>query len=409
MAESGTASAAGLVETYREVLSTPVDRRLALVSLLSKVPFGMFPVSTVLLVSPQYSYGAAGGAVSVTLLANAVSSPLRGSLSRGRSGRVVLLLCLAGHVAGLGGIVLGTAEHLPLVVVLASAVLVGLCLPPISIRLRAHWTAADRARNRPSASAMESALVDFTLIIGPVLATWLSVSVIPTVPFAVMSCLMVMSVLLLSSIAPEIDMPSVHAGHEATRAHSGRTCLFVVFSALFLFCTALSAIEVALPIYAQQQDTAATSGWYVAGLSLGSIAGALVIGASSTLAKVAMPTLLGAFSSGACLVGLAMVVSSMAVLFACPVAGFAIGTTFSRFYSVIGASTPKGGEARVQGWANSVTMTGFALGTVGSAALAGTQGAQALLFLSPVAGAVSVVLAFVAQRGATRANHGRQR
>ncbi|WP_433558382.1 MFS transporter [Pseudonocardia xinjiangensis] len=393
-----------MVATYREVLSTAVDRRLAVVSLLSKIPFGMFSVSTVLLVSPSYSYGAAGGAVSVMLLANAVSSPLRGNLSRGRSGRAVLLLCLAGYVAGLGGIVLGTTEHLPLTLVLASAVLVGLFLPPISIQLRAHWTAADRARSRPSASAMESALVDFTLITAPALGSWLSVSVMPTVPFTVMGGLMVLSVLLLAR-AIEVDVPSAHAGHEPARPQSRRTGLFVVFSTLFLFCAALSAIEVALPIYAQQQHTAASSGWYLAGLSLGSIAGALLIGVSSTLAKVSMPMLLGVFASGACLVGLAMVVSSTAVLFACPVAGVAIGTTFSRFYSVIGAATPRGGEVRVQGWANSVTMTGFALGTVASAALAGARGAQALLFLAPAAGAVSAALAFVARRRATTDRH----
>ncbi|MFD9734840.1 MFS transporter [Umezawaea sp. NPDC059074] len=380
----------GFVDTYRDVLATPVDRRLALVSVLSKLSYGMFPVSAVLLLSQRYSYGAAGGAAGVMLLATAVSSPARGRLVTGRSGRAVLLLCLAGYLAGVTGLVAGASERLPFVVVLLSSFVAGLCAPPVGIVLRAHWTAADRRRGRPSGNALESALMDITLITGPVLATWLSVSLRPALPFVAVGVLMAAAVLLLSApvgvtsaVTPHRDGPWVSRP------------LLAVFGALFLFAAALSAVEIVLPIHAQQQHVTGYSGWFLASMSLGSIAGALVLGALPT--RVGLPPLLGGFAAGACLLGLAMPVSPIAVLAACPLAGLAIGSTFARFYGVLGEMTPAGADGSVQGWATGVTMTGFAVGNAAGAALAGAHGAPAFLFLSPVAGAAAVVLLSLAK------------
>lgn len=380
------ARAPGLVATYRDVLAMPVARRLALVSLLSKFPFGMFPVSTVLLLSPRYSYGSAGAAVGVAMLANAVSSPMRGRIGVRRSGRAALLLCLAGYLTGMAVLAAGASQRLPLVVILLSAAATGACLPPVGILLRAHWTAVDRDRGGHAANAMESALVDITLVTSPVLATYLGVTWSPVLPFVAIGGLMAVSVLLLSAMV--VPTPPARAAEPASvRQRTG--ALSAVFGAQLLFCAGLSAVEVALPIFAQQQHVTSNSGWYLAGLSAGSIVGALLLGASTALAKTGLPTLLGAFAAGTCLLGLAMAVSPVAVLVACPLAGLAIGTTFSRFYGAIGELTPVGGDGRVQGWATSVTTIGFAIGDTAGAALAGAHGALAFLFLTPLAGVVA--------------------
>lgn len=379
----------GFVETYWDVLSTPVDRRLAVVSLLSKIPYSMFAVSSVLLLSPRYSYGAAGSAAGVMLVATAVTSPLRGRLVTGRSGRAVLLLCLVGHLLGVAGLVVGAAERLPFVVVLVAACAAGLFVPPVGILLRSHWTATDRRRGRPSGNAMESALMDATLITGPVLATWLSVSTRPEVPFVAIGVLTTVAVLLLA--APVSGGVPTATPLTSSVPWASRS-LFAAFGALFLFAAALSAVEIALPIHAQQQGVTGYSGWFLASMSIGSIVGALLLGTSSTVASVKLPVLLAGFAAGACLLGLAMSVSPIAVLAACPIAGLAIGTTFARFYGGLGELTPAGADGVVQGWATSVTMVGFAVGSAAGAALAGAHGAPAFLFLSPVAGLAAIVL-----------------
>ncbi|HWO65750.1 MAG TPA: MFS transporter [Umezawaea sp.] len=379
----------GFVETYRDVLSTPVDRRLAVVSLLSKIPYSMFPVSSVLLLSPRYSYGAAGAAAGVMLVATAVTSPPRGRLVTGRSGRAVLLLCLLAYLTSVTGLVVGAAERLPFAVVLLAACAAGLSVPPAGILLRSHWTAADRRRGRPSGNAMESALMDATLITGPVLATWLSVSARPEAPFVAIGVLTAAAVLLLAVPVGGGAPTSTPPGSSVPWASRS---LFAAFGALFLFAVALSAVEIALPVHAQQQGVAGYSGWFLASTSIGSIVGALVLGVSSTLASVDLPALLAGFAAGTCLLGLAMSVSPIAVLAACPIAGLAIGTTFARFYGRLGELTPTGADGVVQGWATSVTMVGFAVGSAAGAALAGAHGAPAFLFLSPVAGLAAIVL-----------------
>jgi MFS family permease len=178
----------------------------------------------------------------------------------------------------------------------------------------------------------------------------------------------------------------------AVRAGRWNTALAVVFAAQFLYCAGLSSIEVSLPIYAQQQHAVAYSGWLLAGLSLGSIVGALVLGTSTALARAGTATLLGAFAVGACVLGVATTVSPVAALVVSPVAGLAVGTAFARFYTTIDAVTPAGGDGAAQGWAASVTMVGFSAGTLLGAAVAGAHGATAALAVAPVAGAIAIVL-----------------
>lgn len=384
-------AATGSIATYREVLAAPGARRLAVASLVSKFPISMFPVSGVLLMSPRYSYAEAGTAVGAMLLANAVSSPLRGRLAATGSGRV-LRRCLAGYLAGLAGLVLAAAGRLPFGWVVLSVVTIGLCFPPVSILLRTHWTSVDRARGRSSANALESALMDVTLITGPVLATWLSTSLSPLLPFALIGALMAGAVVLLLTLHREpTERPGPPTGH--WRAPLRSRPLRAVFGAQFLFCAALSATEVMLPVYAQQQHVASHSGWYLAGLSVGSIVGALGLGAHDALARTELPGLLAVFVSGCVLLGLAMEVAPAAVLLVCPLTGLAVGSTFARLFTAIGALTPPGCDSETQGWANSMTTVGFAAGASAGASLAGAYGAGAFLLLSPVAGGTAVLFA----------------
>ena len=380
-----TQDATGFVATYREALSTRAARRLALVSLLSKIPYNAFPVTAVLLLSPRYSYGEAGTAVSVMLFANAVSSPLRGRLSTTRRARLVLTVCLLGYLVGVTGLAFAAVQRLPIAAVLVAAAVIGVFLPPVGIQLRVRWAAADRGRSRPTGNAIESALMDITLIGAPVLASWLSVVAVPGFPFVVIGVLMAVAVALLLPVVRDGLPPPVAVGR-------WNVALVLVFGAQFLYCAGLSAIEVTLPIYAQQQHAVAYSGWLLAGLSLGSIVGALVLGTSRALARAGTATLLGAFAVGACVLGVATTVSPVAVLVVSPVAGLAVGTAFTRFYTTIDAATPPGGEGAVQGWTASVTMVGFSAGTAVGAAVAGAHGATAALVVAPVAGAAAIVL-----------------
>ncbi|GAA2331883.1 MFS transporter [Streptomyces kunmingensis] len=387
---------AGLVATYREVLAAPGATRLAVASLVSKWPISMFPVSTLLLVSPAYSYARAGAVVAAMLLANAASSPARGRQIARRGARVVLRICLAGYLAGLTGIAVAAASSAPFPVVLTAAALMGAFFPPASILLRSHWTAVDRGRGHSSANALESALMDLSLITGPILASWLSTYVTPVLPLALIGVLMTLAVALLSGLPDQRPPSSPPPGRSRRSRRSRRllrTPLVGLFGAQFLFCAALAATEVSLPVYAQQQNAAAYSGWLLAGLSVGSIVGALVLGRLPGSGATRLPVLLVLLAAGMCAIGGAMFLGPVAVAAASVPAGLAIGSVFARFFTVLGAATPPGVDHEVQGWANSMTTVGFAAGSFGGAALADALGTPALLLCSPLAAVVAACLA----------------
>ncbi|WP_055524901.1 MFS transporter [Streptomyces graminilatus] len=382
MSEESTGSRAlRLSATYRGLVSVPGGGRLAAASLLSKLPINMFSVSTVLLLSPRYSYSAAGLAVSAMLVANAVSSPLRGRSADRYPVRTVLAVCLAGYLAGTAGLMAAVAGRLPLGLVVASVAMIGLCFPPVSILLRGYWVAVAGERMRVPANSLESALMDVTLITGPVSATWLSTSASPFAPFMVTSVLMALAVTVLPSPRGTSGAARTDAG-DWLRPLRSRP-LLCVLAAMFLFCAALSTIEVVLPVYAQQHHVVGYSGWFLGGLSVGSIVGALVLGAVPSPPRLMLPALLGVFVAGACLLGFAMTVGPVLVLVVCPLTGLAIGSSFGHLYTAVGTMGPSGCENETQGWATSCSTAGFAAGAAAGAAVADVAGAPAFLLLTP--------------------------
>jgi MFS family permease len=395
-----TPDARGLLATYLDLLSVPGARQLALTSLVSKLSISMLPISALLLLSSRYSYAEAGLSAGVLQLANAVSSPVRGRLAARYPVRVLLPLCLAGCLAGLTGLLLTASATAAFGYVLLCGTVMGLCFPPISMLLRTYWTALDRTRARPSANALESALMDVTLITGPVLAAWLSTSVGPVPAFAAVGVLMAAGVVLLLTVkdAQNLLRAGGGTGHWARPLRS--RALLCVFAAQFLFCAALAATEVALPVSAQQNHAAAFSGWYLAGMSVGSIVGALALGAVPALGRAGLPGLLGAFAAGLWLLAAVMGSGPWVLLLACPVTGIAVGSTFATLYTRIGTLTPPGSDNETQGWANAMTAVGFACGASVGGVVAGANGASAALV---TAGATALAAALLTRTGSVRA------
>ncbi|MFJ1610801.1 hypothetical protein ACIOHS_47030 [Streptomyces sp. NPDC088253] len=73
------------------------------------------------------------------------------------------------------GLVLAVSAHMPIVFFLGAATVAGLCFPPVGALFLAYWNeAAPTAASRVSANSLESALIDFTFVAGPLVATLLS-------------------------------------------------------------------------------------------------------------------------------------------------------------------------------------------------------------------------------------------
>ncbi|WP_406276968.1 MFS transporter [Streptomyces sp. NBC_00191] len=387
---------------YRELMAIPRARRMAAVGLVSKFPINMFAVSVLLLIAPRYSYGTAGIAISAMLIANALTSPLRGRLVDRYPVRVILPLCLTGYLTGIVGLALSAAARTPWQVVLAFAALMGCSFPPVSILMRTYWGSIAREKSLVSAMSLEAVMMDLTLISGPLLAAWLSTTVSPVLPFVVGGALMTGAVALMLTLPPAQGRRRPEgSGHWLGPLRSA--ALRRVFGAILLFCLTLSAVEVALPLYAQEHRLTSYTGLYLGALSVGSMLGGLTLGARPGLLarNRRLPLLLVVFLVGAALLALAARASPLIVLLICPVTGIAIGSTFSALFMAGGDLAPKGYENEAQGWAGSLIQVGAAAGAAAGASLAAAYGSATVLALTPVSVALAIPLVW---RGPTSPN-----
>lgn len=113
---------------------------VAATSLVARLPKGMVPLATVLLLHQSAgSYAIAGIAVALTALGDAASAPAQGWLAdRFGCGRV-LIPTAAVHVAAVAALLLLVRDQAPVAAVIACAGLAGIGLPPVSGSIKAAW------------------------------------------------------------------------------------------------------------------------------------------------------------------------------------------------------------------------------------------------------------------------------
>ncbi|MWA08870.1 hypothetical protein E5671_06740 [Streptomyces sp. BA2] len=172
--------------------------------------------------------------------------------------------------------------------------------------------------------ALDSSMMGSALITGPLLASWLSLSVSPIAPFAVVALMTAAAVGLLSdSQGP--PPRSARSGHWLGPLASAPLRRLLVADALFVM--AVTAVDVVLPIYAREYHADGFTGLYLGILSVGSVLGSLALGAVPNLLSRGpkISVLLCVFAAGTGTLTLATGVSPLAALLVCPPAGLVIG------------------------------------------------------------------------------------
>ena len=179
----------------RGLLAIPGARSMTAAGLLGRVPMSMVTLAiTLLVVDRTGSYALAGAVTAAQTLAMAVVAPY-GSRAADRfgQGRVLPLLVIA-HGACLVTLVLVSG---PLWIVVAA--LAGACMPMMGSMVRARWTEmVDDPQVRTSAFALETALDEGALIVGPLAASMLALAVSPVLAVLTAATLLVIGGLWLS-------------------------------------------------------------------------------------------------------------------------------------------------------------------------------------------------------------------
>jgi MFS family permease len=360
---------------YRALFGTPGVARVAVPSVIGRLPIGMYTLLFVLVVAEGTgSYTAAGLATAANSAATAVVSPLLGRIAdRGRAASV-LAICGVGEAALLVAMVFALRADAPVPVVIGIAGLAGALSPPIGAvtRVVLPRLAPDPASVQ-TAYALDAIAVELTYVAGPAV-----VGVVTAVSGAYVATIVAASITAVGTLALA-TAPAVRTAYadrpppvrpSATRRRSplfARGMVVVLFVA-FVQAAAYGVMEVAIPAHAEHLGHASAAGLLMAVWSIGSIAGGLWYSGLTLRTpphiQYGVLMLLNVAGFAAILLGTNLLTLGGLLLFA----GLFIAPLTAVEFLLVTALAPEGTETEAFTWANTAVYLGFAAGS----ALAGT-------------------------------------
>ena len=249
----------------------------------------MVTVTLLLVAGAGASMTTAGLVVTGYTLGQAVTGPLRGRLADRRGLVAVSAVCGGVYALALLGLLAGSLARSPAWLLVAAAAVAGLSVPPLSPGMRGLWSALAGGTLRQAAFALDAAVFDLAYITGPALASSLAAGLAPAAAVGLLIALTSGAVLIIGArTGPAVSAPAGPGGGTGPRSETGRRSLLGPLNSAALrrllltgalVNVALSATEVALTAYVRQRHALWASGPLLAEVSVGSIAGSLLLGA----------------------------------------------------------------------------------------------------------------------------------
>lgn len=382
--------------SYRQVLSRPGALAFSGGGFVARLPISMTTLAIVLLVEDRSgSYALAGSVSAAYMVATAASSPLLARLIDQWGQRRVLLPCVAGFGAGLGGLVLVVERGAPSPVPHLLALVAGAAFPPIGASVRSRWThLLGQGASLHTAFAFEAVVDEMIFIVGPVLVTVLATQLDPMAGVASVAVCGVLGGWWFA--AQQRTEPPAHTGGMLTSrvAFDWRWLLPIVVVS-FCLGSLFGAIEVSTVAFADEAGQERLTGALLAVYALGSLIAAVVTGllpddGSGTRRRYR----LGATAMAAAMVPLPFVDDLGPLWVVLFLGGLAVSPTLVALMSLVEANVPTSRLTEGMTW----VMTGLGLGIAPGAAIAGwlvdVSGVSAAYWVSTASGLVAVVIAW---------------
>ncbi|MEU8002315.1 MFS transporter [Catellatospora sp. NPDC049111] len=276
---------------YRALMASPGVARVALPSLIGRLPYGMATLVFILAVQHGTgSYAVAGIATGAHSAITAFTSPWLGRLCD--RGHAVAVLRITGvlYALLLTGMVAALWTHQPVALIIGLAALAGAANPPVGAVTRVVLPGLAPAHVQ-TAYAFDAITVELTYVLGPMLIALVTAATNPYVAVIVTALLATVGSLglaaapgltaryrevrtaALAAAATTSDLSSA-ARTRALRANRlMRLSLVVVLVVGALEAAAYGVMEVAIPKYAADLGAPQAAGAVVAAWSAGSIVG----------------------------------------------------------------------------------------------------------------------------------------
>jgi len=357
---------------YRDLFRTPGFARVAVPSLIGRLPTGMLTLLFVLVVAAGTgSYGAAGLATAANSALTAATGPVLGRLADRGHAVAVLVSCGVAQALLLAGLVVALRAGAGPAVAVVLAGLAGAANPPIDPVTRAVLPRlAPTPELLRTAYALDAIAVELTYVVGPAIVgvvTALADAYAATIAAAVVTAVGALG--LATAVRHTPFTPGVRRRVSPLRSRG----LLVVLLVAGLQSVAYGVMEVAVPAHAAFEGHADEAGLLVAVWSLGSIAGGLWYAGRTFRTppwrQYGILLLANVVGFGAILLRQNLWTLGVLLLFA----GLFIAPTTTLEFTLVTDLSPPGARTEAFTWANTAVYLGFAAGS----ALAGTA-------LSPV-------------------------
>ncbi len=390
-----------MLSAYRSILATPGAPAFTATGALGRLPLSMTGLGIVLLISERNGneYGPAGLVMAVYVIVSAVFAPVQGRLADRIGQAPVLLGAGALFVSGIGLLLL--TVDTTLLGAAVGAAIAGAGAPQAGNLVRARWThvLADRSRLQ-TAFALEAVLDEVVFIVGPVLVTVLTLSVLDWSGLAVAGAAAIVGAWGLA--AQRATQPP-----HTTRGHGpGGPLPWGLLGPLVVAAAGLGVLfganEVLIVAFTKAEGQPGAAGVVLAIFSAGSLLAGLAIGAMAPPADPVQRLRIGTLGLTAFLAPLPFVpgIVWLAIFFL--LAGLMLSPTLITAVHLVELSVPGARLTEALTW----TTTGMSAGTAGGAAIAGylvdhfsvTAG-----FVLPVASALMVAVVALTYRTPTPA------
>lgn len=380
-------------ERYGQLLRAPHVATMTWAALLARLPLGIIGLALVLFLREETgSYARAGAVAAAFAIGSACAAPFAGRLVDRLGPARILLPMSVVHAASMGLIVALGYGGTPVGVIIATALVSGATLPPISSVMRTLWPSLLGRRTDlvTTAFALDAVIVELVFVTGPALVALLTAVLAPAAALVVSSVLCLVGTLVFATRPPARDrapVPVVH-GEEVVGVLRARGLQTLVLGLIPIGFT-LGATEVILPAFSEAEGDRALAGVLLAVWSIGSAAGGIAYGARHHDRPLADRFIIFAVLLPFTLLPLAFAPSMLVMLLLVIPAGAVIAPTLAAGNQLVGDVTPPGQQTEAYTWPLTALVLGVAGGNAAAGAVVEATDWQTAFLVATAAGLLS--------------------
>ncbi|WP_354702415.1 hypothetical protein DSM112329_02773 [Paraconexibacter sp. AEG42_29] len=361
------------VDRYQQLLRAPHVTAMTAAALLARMPLGIVGLALVLFFREETgSYATAGAVAAAFAVGSAVAAPVASRVvDRLGPPRVLLPMSVVHAVTLLATVALGYASA-PTVACVATALVSGTALPPISAVMRTLWPGLLGGREDlvTTAFALDAVIVELVFVSGPLTVALLTAILAPAAALIVSAAVALIGTLIFATRPPSLAREPVPRAADATafgvlRARGLQTLVFGTLPLGF----ALGSTEVILPAFAETEGHRALAGVLLAVWTIGSAAGGIVYGARSHERPLADRFVAYALIMPLTLLPLALAPSLPVMLLMVLPAGAIIAPTLAAANQLVAQVTPPGQQTEAYSWPLTALVLGVASGNAAGGAI----------------------------------------